>query len=303
MATDSIKTAGNPVIIGDKIITPTKDGKVQIQSVNGGDAVSMEMEEFKQYLMKNAQKTQSNAGDTVAFKGNGPNDEDCDEPKEKKGLHTGTKLILAAGLIGLAIWKRNKISEYYKKFMDIFKKAEPGVKEAAATTKAGKPTITPESVKAYDDKINAQIKKGEEVFDNPNNTEHATKEKELKHLFGSSTKVTSGKLHNGTEYLLEKDNYGRAITFMTKDGRTITNTALIEAYMTKTRGGKMSIAANNTKTIVEKALKPPKTTNLSGVNNYVDDFERNHESYTNQNGPEHIARQNELNKLMKSTKR
>ncbi|MFA7659055.1 MAG: hypothetical protein WCY19_06455 [Candidatus Gastranaerophilaceae bacterium] len=105
--------------IGDRVATPTSDGKVQLTSPDGS-SVKMEIDKFKQYLIEHQKEVSitNPIGDTTSFKSR-ENAEEA-EPK-KRGMSTLSKLIILAGLVGVGIWQRKNISEYWKKAVDFVK--------------------------------------------------------------------------------------------------------------------------------------------------------------------------------------
>ena len=120
---DSASIANRPIIIGDKIATLTAGGEVEVTSKDGSK-VSMDVEQFKAYLIKNAKVLNATnpIGDTVTFRGNASEEiaETEAEPK-KSGLSTLSKLILTAGVVGVGIWQRKNISKLCKNIFEKFK--------------------------------------------------------------------------------------------------------------------------------------------------------------------------------------
>lgn len=133
--------AGRPLVIGDTTATPTADGKVQLQNKNG-QTQTIEMAEFKEFLIANAPK--ANQGDTVAFNGKkGIAPEDKDPMKQtEKGNNTLLKLAGLAIATTVAIWQRKNIMKLGKgliqKMKKIFLTPESATKKGVRTNKADK---------------------------------------------------------------------------------------------------------------------------------------------------------------------
>jgi len=119
--------AVQPIVLGNKLLTPGADGKtVQISNKDGSDAQSMDVAAFKKYLQEHKEEilaaSQKQQGDTVNFKGR-----ESEEGKpEKKGLSTGTILLGTAAVVGLGIWKKDLVVKYWNK---VFKPAAKEIEE------------------------------------------------------------------------------------------------------------------------------------------------------------------------------
>lgn len=131
MANDLANVAGRPIVIGTTVATPMQDGKVKLQDSKSGATATVEMEDFKNYLIANAPKAPQ--GDSVSF--SGKTSEGAEEAAEDKKSGAGTALKVVGGLalVGVAIWKRKEIGEYAKKAIDYLKgKFGNGAKDTAA---------------------------------------------------------------------------------------------------------------------------------------------------------------------------
>lgn len=153
-----VKAATNPVaqslVIGDKIATPTADGKVQLASKDGKDKVSLDIDQFKKYLQEHQSELAASnpIGDTTSFKSKKADEatETNAEPK-KGGLSKLSKLIIAAGLATVAVIYRKNLSAFFKGIVEKFK----GSKN---TQLDGAKKITAEPTKLYDGSKYAQAR-------------------------------------------------------------------------------------------------------------------------------------------------
>jgi len=125
--------AAQPIVLGNKLLTPGADGKtVKISNKDGTDAQSMDLEAFKKYLAEHKEEIIAQAnkqpGDTVNFKGK-PEEEATEEAPKKKGLSTGTLILGAATLAALGLWKKDLVVKYWKQAVGFFNKAKPEVEK------------------------------------------------------------------------------------------------------------------------------------------------------------------------------
>lgn len=133
MAVDSLQlnVAGKPYVA-----TQAGDGKINLASADGKDVQSMDVEKFKAYLAERAKAGElqmtppTQAGDKTSFKGK---EEETAEAPEKKGISIGTKLLTGAALIGLGIWKKDKVAEYWGKLKGLINKTGGEAAKASGT--------------------------------------------------------------------------------------------------------------------------------------------------------------------------
>jgi len=319
--------AVQPIVIGNKLITPSADNKtVKVSEKDGSNAQSMDLEAFKKYLEAHKEEiiaaSKQNAGDTVNFKGS---EEAHEAEHEKKGLTTGTKLLIGAAIIGVGIWQRKNLAKGWEALKGLVSKkpAETVVENAGKTaeelaaeaarkaTKEG--TLTPEAAKSLANVEEALKQTKKPNLEGLNNfvtnfekeakaskidsPEHIARQKELSADFANSTTVTTGKLHTGTEFLVEKDHAGKAITFVNEKGVTINNPELIEKFLKSTNNGTTTVAGVKAKAAISQATGSDAT---NFVNKEAEAFERNLEVATNPNGPAHLATQKELEKAFEN---
>lgn len=194
--------AVQPIVIGNKLLTPGADGKtVQVSEKDGSNAQSMDLAEFKKYLEAHKEEiiaaSKQNASDTVNFKGK--EEQGVGEaPPEKKGLSTGTLLLGAAALVGIGVWqhKTGNLQKGWEIVKGWFNKktTESTVEDAIKATKEGK--LTPEAKKIKEEVAEALKPKENyakkavdksvsefETSEEMNKTLHAQREAELTKAF------------------------------------------------------------------------------------------------------------------------
>lgn len=246
--------AVQPIVIGNKLLTPGADGKtVQVSEKDGSNAQSMDLAEFKKYLEAHKEEiiaaSKQNAGDTVNFKGK--EEQGVGEaPPKKKGLSTGTLLFGAAALTAIGVWqhKTGNLQKGWEIVKGWFNKktTESTVEDAIKATKEGKLTPEAEKIKeevaeALKPKVKTDLNgvknyvdnfEAEKELSNINNPAHKKSEKELNKAFKTTT--IKGKSASGKKYSAEvQEQNGYPLTFTRADGSTIENSRLIKKYLEK----------------------------------------------------------------------
>ena len=117
-------TAPQPILLGNKIVTPGADGKtVKVSEKDGSNAQSMDVEEFKKYITAHKDEILASIkqqGDTTHFSGKATSF--GSNPGNAGGLTTGETILGGAGATGVGVWQKDNIVKYWGKAADYCKK-------------------------------------------------------------------------------------------------------------------------------------------------------------------------------------
>lgn len=259
MANDLANVAGRPLVIGTTVATPTQDGKVQLHDSKTNQTATVEMEDFKQFLIANAPKMQQ--GDTTSF--TSKTAEAGGEAADDKNSGAGSVLKVAGSLalVGVAIWKRKEIGEYAKTAVNYLK---------GKFGKGGK-----DVEQAVEQTANKSSKVAEDVLTKAKNTEPSVVSVSKK----QSVKNTSDYLTTG-EKITEEQAYNIVNKVETKhvnaNTRKLVNNALVGkeqqavynkevAFQAPTADEAAAIIKNNTKAAKATAKSEQIKNNVDGT--------------------------------------